>query len=299
MREYTSCTLCPRMCGIDRTQGRIGACRAGALPRVAHTMLHHWEEPCISGKNGSGAVFFSGCPLGCVYCQNKEISRGYVGAEYDSAALAALFLNLQSQGAHNINLVTATHHAPHVIAAVRSARDGGLSVPVVYNTSGYESVERIRALKDTVDVYLADVRYSTSESAEKYSAAPDYPHVAMEALAEMVSQKGAARFDDEGMIQSGVVVRILLLPGHLIEAKRILRDVYRIVGDSVYISLMSQYTPVQGIESKYPALARRVTPYEYASLVEYAQRLGVVNAYTQEREAAKESYIPAFGTQKL
>ena len=299
MREYTSCTLCPRMCGIDRTQGRIGACRAGALPRVAHTMLHHWEEPCISGKNGSGAVFFSGCPLGCVYCQNKEISRGYVGAEYDSAALAALFLNLQSQGAHNINLVTATHHAPHVIAAVRSARDGGLSVPVVYNTSGYESVERIRALKDTVDVYLTDVRYSTSESAEKYSAAPDYPHVAMEALAEMVSQKGAARFDDEGMIQSGVVVRLLLLPGHLIEAKRILRDVYRIVGDSVYISLMSQYTPVQGIESKYPALARRVTPYEYASLVEYAQRLGVVNAYTQEREAAKESYIPAFGTQKL
>lgn len=299
MREYTSCTLCPRKCGIDRTQGRFGACRAGALPRVAHVMLHHWEEPCVSGKNGSGAVFFSGCPLGCVYCQNQEISRGYVGAEFDSAALAELFLNLQSQGAHNINLVTATHHAPHVIAAVRSARDGGLSVPVVYNTSGYERVQRIRALKDTVDVYLTDVRYATSESGEKYSAAPDYPHVAMAALAEMVSQKGAARFDEDGMIQSGVVVRLLLLPGHLIEAKRILRDVYRTFGDSIYISLMSQYTPVQGIESKYPALARRVTPYEYASLVAYAQKLGVVNAYTQEREAAKESYIPAFGTQKL
>lgn len=299
MREYTSCTLCPRTCRVDRTDGGVGVCRSGALPRVAHVMLHRWEEPCISGKNGSGAVFFSGCPLGCVYCQNKEISRGYVGAEYDSPRLAALFLSLQDQGAHNVNLVTATHYAPHVISAVSLAREGGLSIPVVYNTSGYERAERIDALKGTVDVYLTDVRYAFAKSAGRYSAAPDYPRVAMDALAAMVAQKGEPRFDRDGVMQSGVIVRLLLLPGHLIEAKRILRDVYRTYGDGVYISLMSQYTPMSGVEEKHPELARRVTPYEYASLIGYAQELGVRNAYTQEREAAKESFIPAFGTQKL
>lgn len=298
MREYTSCMLCPRMCKVDRTSG-VGACHSGALPHVAHVMLHAWEEPCISGKNGSGAVFFSGCPLGCVYCQNKDISRSYVGAEYDSERLAALFLSLQEQGAHNVNLVTATHYAPHVISAVSVARARGLFVPIVYNTSGYERVERIRALQETVDVYLTDVRYATAESAGKYSAAPDYPRVAMDALTEMVAQKGAACFDGDGIIRSGVIVRLLLLPGRLIEAKRILRDVFRTFGDSVYISLMSQYTPMSGIGEKYPELARRVTPYEYASLVAYAQTLGITNAYTQEREAAKESYIPAFRQEKM
>lgn len=282
------------MCGVDRTGNGRGACRSGALPRVAHTMLHMWEEPCISGVNGSGAIFFSGCPLGCVYCQNKKISRSYIGAEYDSGALSSLFLSLEKQGAHNINLVTATHHIPHLCEAIPMARARGFSLPVVYNTSGYEREESLARLRGLVDVFLTDVRYHNPQTAGAYSAAPDYPQTAMAALDTMVSMTGAPILDEKGMLLRGVIVRLLLLPGHLIEAKQILRELYLRYGDRIYISLMSQYTPVGDLPAEFPALARRVTPYEYASLVSYARKLGITQAFTQEREAAKESFIPDF-----
>lgn len=291
---YEKCTLCPRMCGADRLHGERGACRAGAVPRVAHTQLHMWEEPCISGERGSGTVFFSGCPLGCVYCQNYKISGSYIGAEYDSARLADLFASFSLQGAHNVNLVTATHFAPHVAAAVSLARERGFSLPVVYNTSGYERRETLALLSDKIDVYLTDVRYASHATAAAYSAAADYPEVAWQALAQMVDAAGSPRLDAAGMMTRGVIVRLLLLPGHLIEAKQILQRVYRTYGDKVYVSLMSQYTPTPRAAQRDPLLGRRVTAYEYASLVRYAEALGVTMAYTQEGSAAEESFIPDF-----
>ncbi len=291
---YESCTLCPRACGVNRAAGALGACRAGAVPRVAHTMLHHWEEPCLSGKNGSGTVFFSGCPLGCVYCQNSKISRSYVGEPHDTAALARLFLSLEARGAHNINLVTATHYLPHVAAALVAAKEEGLSVPVIYNTSGYETTEAVAMLHGLVDIYLTDMRYALAETAAKYSYAADYPAVSRAALAAMVSSVGAPAFGADGLMTRGVIVRLLLLPGRLIEAKKILKYVYEAYGDRVYISLMSQYTPPAGIGEKYPALARTVSPYEYTSFVSYARALGVTQAFVQEGSAASESFIPEF-----
>lgn len=291
--EYSNCTLCPRACGACRWDGERGVCQSPAVPLVAHSMLHMWEEPCLSGTRGSGTVFFSGCPLGCVYCQNQKISRGGVGKIYSAEDLSLLYLSLEQKGAHNVNLVTAAHFTPHVISSVRLARDRGLSVPIVYNTSGYESVSTLRALGDTVDVYLTDFRYARSETAKAYSFAPDYPLVAESALFEMVKQHPTPVFDKDGFMKKGVIVRILLLPGHLIEAKMILKKVFESYGDSVYISLMSQYTPTLKIE-KYPALNRRVSEAEYASLIDYAVSLGVKHAFTQEREAASESFIPSF-----
>ena len=293
MEKYSSCTLCPRACRTDRVSGKTGACHSSAIPLVAHSMLHMWEEPCLSGTNGSGTVFFSGCPLGCIYCQNEKISRGGEGKEYSAEDLALLCLSLEEKGAHNINLVTAQHHAPHVISSVSFARDRGLSIPVVYNTSGYESIDTLRVIESSVDIYLTDVRYAHGETARKYSLAADYPAVAAAALAEMVKQKPKPVFDAEGLMKSGVIVRILLLPAHLIEAKMILKSVFDKYGDSVYISLMSQYTPTKKFE-KYPNLSRRVSEAEYISFVEYAQALGVKNAFTQEGSAASESFIPNF-----
>ncbi|MBE6655294.1 MAG: radical SAM protein [Ruminococcaceae bacterium] len=292
--KYKMCTLCPRACGVDRTEGALGRCRSGEIPRIAHVMLHHWEEPCISGTRGSGTVFFSGCPLGCVYCQNHQISRGYIGAEHNADSLSELFLSLEKKGAHNVNLVTATHYIPHVAEAISKAREAGLSIPVVYNTSGYETEEALSLLEGLVDIYLTDVRYHNTQTASLYSAAPDYPHVATAALSAMQKQVGAPVLDGEGLMKKGVIVRLLLLPGHLIEAKQILKDVYRAHGDGVYISLMSQYTPSPTVAEKYPALSRTVTPYEYASLVEYARSLGVTRAFTQEGSSASESFIPPF-----
>ena len=290
--EYRFCALCPRACLVDRTVS-VGFCQGSAEPYVAHSMLHKWEEPCLSGKRGSGTVFFSGCPLKCVYCQNQAISRRVVGKAYSAEALASLYLSLEKAGAHNVNLVTAAHYAPHVVLSVSLARVMGLTVPVVYNTSGYESVDTLRKLERSVDIYLTDYRYIRAETAKKYSGASNYTDACEAALEEMVRQKPLPVFDSEGMLSSGVIVRLLLLPGGLLEAKMILKRVYERYGDSVYISLMSQYTPVVHNE-KYPELDRRVSNAEYHSLVEYARTLGVKNAFTQEGSAASESFIPDF-----
>ncbi len=292
--SYRACTLCPRACGVDRTKGVHGFCRSGSEPLVAYSMLHEWEEPCLSGKRGSGAVFFSGCPLGCVYCQNRKIARGGVGKPHSAEELASLFLSLEEKGAHNINLVTAAHFTPHVIHAASLARKAGLRVPIVYNTSGYESVETLKALEGTVDIYLPDFRYIKAETARKYSSAEDYPMVCEKAIREMVRQTGTPVFDEDGLLRRGTVVRLLLLPTHLIEAKMILRKLYLTYGDGIYISLMSQYTPMRECAEAYAELANTVSAADYASLVAYARSLGVTQAYTQEGSAASESFIPPF-----
>lgn len=263
----------------------------GATPFVAHTMLHMWEEPFLSGTRGSGTVFFSGCSLGCVYCQNKAISRGRSGTPMDAQALSDLFLSVEARGAHNLNLVTASHFLPTVKEALLLAKTRGLSLPVVYNTSGYETVESVIALDGLVDVFLTDLRYAKNETAARYSSAADYPSVARAALSQMVKQTGAPEIDENGLLKRGTVVRLLLLPSHVIEAKMNLKHVYDTYKDDVYVSLMRQYTPMEGVE---PSLNRPVSDREYLSLVRYAQSLGVKNAFTQEKGAVGESFIPPF-----
>ena len=291
MQRYSACRLCPRQCGINR-QLHKGRCGVTAALTVARAALHHWEEPCISGTNGSGTVFFSGCPLGCIYCQNAEI-RGGAGKQIGVRRLTEIFLELQAQGAHNINLVTPTHYTPHIITALTQAKKQGLRLPVVYNCSGYESLSALRSLDGLVDIYLPDFKYSSASAAAAYSDAPDYAAAAKRAIAEMVRQTGACCFDGSGLLQRGTLVRHLLLPGHLEEAKAIVRYVFKTYGNSVYISLMQQYTPMpQAV--KHPELSRRVTPEEYDALVGYAVGLGVENGFIQEREAATESFIPPF-----
>lgn len=293
MEMLKSCNLCPRACGIDRTNA-LGVCQVSSKVKVARAALHFWEEPCISGNNGSGAVFFSGCSLHCVFCQNEKISHGQVGKEFSVEELADIYLDLQSQGANNINLVTGTHYIPQIVESVAMARDKGLNIPIIYNTSGYETVESLKLLEGIVNAYLPDFKYMASEVAFKYSHALDYPEVAKASIAEMVRQCPALEFDDNGFIKSGVIVRHLLLPGHVNEAKSILKYLYETYGNNIYISLMSQYTPMPQIAAKYPELNRRVTKREYDRLIDFAIDLGVEKAFIQDRAVAKESFIPEF-----
>ncbi len=290
--EYTACKLCNRNCGVDRIRGEIGYCRMGSQPAIARAMLHMWEEPIISGTRGSGTIFFVGCSLGCVYCQNSEISRGNGGVKICEGELAELMLGLKKDGAHNINFVTPTHYVPSIISSVSIARERGLDLPIVYNTGGYDNVKTVEMLCGTVDVYLPDFKYYTEKSARSLSLAPDYPTVARDAIAQMVKQKPIPIIKD-GIMKSGVIVRILLLPGHLAEAKLTVKYLHEAYGNSIYISLMSQYTPMPGMESP---LNRRVTNREYNDLVDYAAQLGVEQAFVQKRESADTRFIPPFVT---
>ena len=293
MEMFKSCILCPRNCGVDRTTA-FGICQVSDKVKEARAALHFWEEPCISGNNGSGAVFFSGCGLHCVFCQNEEISHGKVGQEITIEELSKLYIDLQDQGANNINLVTGTHYIPQIIESVTIARKDGLTIPIIYNTSGYETVESLRMLDGIVNTYLPDFKYMDPNLAAKYSHAADYPIVAKAAIDEMVRQCPFLEFDDEGFIKSGVIVRHLLLPGHVNEAKSIVQYLYDTYGNSIYISLMSQYTPMAHIASEYPELNRRVTKREYDRLLDFALDLGIENAFIQDRKVAKESFIPEF-----
>ncbi len=282
------CTLCPKKCRVDRTE-KTGVCGATDKIKVARAALHFWEEPCISGEKGSGTVFFSYCPLKCVYCQNFEISRGNAGKEITVERLSEIFLELQNKGAHNINLVTPTHYVFQIIEALRLTKD--LKIPVVYNTSGYESVETLKLLKGIVDIYLVDFKYMDESLAKKYSKVPDYPEVAKKAIKEMVNQVGEAQFKDD-IMQKGVIVRHLLLPSHLDDSKNILKYLYDTYQNKIFYSLMSQYTPVR--ETEFPSLNRKVTEEEYESLVDFAVDLGIENGFIQEGEASSESFIPQF-----
>ena len=293
MNKYENCLLCPRKCGINRSTGQTGVCGVSSEIKVARAALHYWEEPCISGKRGSGAVFFSGCSLHCVFCQNREISDGKVGKVISKERLSDIFMELADKGANNINLVTPGQYIPDIVWAVNDAKSRGMKLPIIYNTSGYENVTELKLLEGIVDVYLPDFKYMDSTLSARYSRAKDYPDVAKQALSEMVRQQPDVVIDDAtGLIQKGVIVRQLLLPGHVNDAKAVLKYLYDTYHDHVYISMMSQFTPIA--LKDYPEINRTVTRREYERLVDYALEIGITNAFIQEGDVAKDSFIPAF-----
>ena len=290
------CDLCPRKCLTDRAKGEKGICRQTDKLKVARAALHFWEEPCISGEAGSGAVFFSGCPLHCVFCQNENIANGTVGKEISVERLAEIFLELQEKGANNINLVTPGHFVPQIVKALDQARKEGLTLPVVYNTSSYETVDTLKMLEGYVDIYLPDFKYMSSALSMKYSHAPDYAEVAKAAIAEMVRQTKEAQFvdgDEDNLILKGTNVRHLMLPGCMEDSKRILKYLHETYGNTIYISIMNQFTPLSNLE-KYPELNRKITAEEYDALVDYAIDIGIENGFIQEGDTAEASFIPAF-----
>ena len=294
----SACELCPRRCRADRAAGERGVCGATDTLRLARAALHFWEEPPISGEEGSGTVFFSGCPLKCVYCQNHEISTGNFGIDVSPERLAQIMLELQDQGALNINLVTATHYAHLLPEAIAAARARGLVVPIVYNTSGYERVEAVRELDDLVDIWLTDFKYADAGLGRALSHVPDYPSVAQSALIEMARQLerhggGAARAD--GTWTRGIIVRHLVLPGHAEDSCRVLDLIWDAVGD-VPISVMNQYTPNAAMRAAGGELARAVTREEYERVLDHADDLGFTQMFWQEGGAVDESFTPPFDT---
>ena len=293
MNKYENCLLCPRKCGINRRTGQTGVCGVSSEIKVARAALHYWEEPCISGKRGSGAVFFSGCSLHCVFCQNREISDGKEGKVISKERLSDIFMELADKGANNINLVTPGQYIPDIVWAVNDAKSRGMKLPIIYNTSGYENVTELKLLEGIVDVYLPDFKYMDSTLSARYSRTKDYPSVAKQALSEMVRQQPDVVIDDAtGLIQKGIIVRQLLLPGHVNDAKAVLKYLYDTYHDHVYISMMSQFTPIA--LKDYPEINRTVTRREYERLVDYALKIGITNAFIQEGDVAKDSFIPAF-----
>lgn len=298
LQPYKQCELCPRECKVNRSEGQTGICGVSEQLKVARAALHFWEEPCISGTKGSGTVFFSGCSMHCVFCQNHKIAQGISGKEISAERLAEIFLELQAQEANNINLVTPTHYVPHIAWALDRAKKKGLHIPVVYNTSGYEKVETLKCLEGLVDVYLPDFKYFNPQLAAKYSKAADYPEVVKAAIAEMVRQQPQVcfRYDKEqdmDLVQNGVIVRQLLLPGQAEDAKQIVKYLYDTYGNQIYLSLMSQYTPLAHVE-EYPELNAKVERTVYDAYVDYAIDIGVENGYIQEEDVAEESFIPNF-----
>lgn len=290
----SKCSICPRNCNADRINGEKGVCGVcGEGIYVSRAALHMWEEPCISGRSGSGTIFFSGCNLKCVYCQNNSISRGICGKEVSVDRLSDICMELEKKGANNINLVTPTHYALHIRDTIVKAREKGLKIPIVYNSSGYESCKTLNMLNGLIDIFLVDFKYIREETARRYSKAKDYPKAAKDAISCMVKQTGSCRFNNEGLMRKGVIVRHLLIPGHVAEGKEIIKYLYDTYGNNIYVSIMNQYTPVSGLD-EYPEINRKVTKREYDRLVNYAIELGIQNAYIQEGDTAAESFIPSF-----
>ncbi len=292
---YRSCVLCPRCCHVDRTRS-VGFCRSSNQMKVARAALHHWEEPCISGTRGSGTVFFSGCTLGCCFCQNFPISHEGFGKEVSGRELAEIFLRLQEQGAHNLNLVTATQYLPSVVEALDLVKDH-LSIPVVYNCGGYERIEVIYFLKDYIDIWLPDLKYQASHISSRYSQASDYFQYASKAILQMIRQTGAPVLDDQGIMKSGVIIRHMVLPGHKEDSIRLLQWIKEALPpEEYYISLLSQYTPFYQAKKggDFPEISRRVTTYEYEKVLNTAIQLGLTNGFMQEKSSAKEEYTPPF-----
>lgn len=292
MNYYEKCTLCPRNCGTDRTK-TVGFCGQSDRLYAARASLHMWEEPCISGESGSGTVFFTGCNLGCVYCQNREIASGRVGFEITAERLAEIFLELQDKGANNINLVTPTHYVPHIIRALDMVRGKSLKIPVLYNCGGYESVKTLKMLDGYVDIYLPDFKYMDSEIAKKYSRAADYPEIAKKAIEEMVRRTGECIFNENGIMQKGVIARHLVLPSYIENSKRTVEYLHKTYGNSIYMSIMNQYTPMPNV-SDYSEINRKVTAAEYDEVIDFAVEIGVENAFVQEGGTVSESFIPLF-----
>lgn len=312
----TSCTLCPRNCGIDRTKGLTGFCRQTDKIKIARAALHMWEEPCISGTNGSGTVFFSGCTLRCVYCQNVSIASGNTGKIISGERLSEIFLELQAQGASNINLVTPSHFVPQIATALERAKMQGLTLPIVYNTGSYEQVETLKKMEGLVDVYLPDLKYFSQALSLRYSHAADYFSVASRAIAEMFRQVGTPVFEENEetanpksfscpsdnsfsdyetipLMTRGIIVRHLVLPGCTEDSKKIIKYLYETYENDIFVSIMNQFTPVTDLTS-FPELNRRITQKEYDTVVDYAINLGVENGFIQDGDTAVESFIPPF-----
>lgn len=290
------CNLCPRDCGARREAGERGVCGQTDVVKAARAALHYWEEPCISGEAGSGTVFFSGCPLHCVFCQNKSLADGTAGKYTTIERLSEIFLELQEKGANNINLVTPGHFAPQIAEALKAAKKRGLHLPVVYNTGSYEYPETLRRMEGLVDIYLPDFKYMDAALGLRYSRAADYSDVAKAAVAEMVRQTGAAVFengDEDGLMKRGTIVRHLVLPGCVEDSKAVIRYLHENYGNLVYISILNQFTPMPGLTA-YPEINRRVTKEEYEEVVDYAVGIGVECGFIQEGETAEESFIPDF-----
>ncbi|MBQ3055338.1 MAG: radical SAM protein [Oscillospiraceae bacterium] len=287
------CELCPRKCNTPRVGEQVGFCGMGTKVKIACAALHFWEEPCISGERGSGTVFFSGCNLKCVFCQNYEISTCHKGYYVSNEELAELFLSLETQGAHNLNLVTPTHFVPQIIEALKLAKTKGFAIPVVYNCGGYERVETIRMLEGFVDVYIPDFKYHSEKLAEEYSSAPGYFEIASNAIAEMVAQVGSPVFGEDGIMRRGVLVRHLMLPGCLFDTKKVIDHLYDTYGDRIYLSLMSQYTPMPQCMD-IPKLSKQLSPKHYDAMVDYCVGKGITQAFVQAADSASSAFIPEF-----
>ena len=294
----SNCTLCPRNCGVNRTAGEFGYCGMPAEIVAARAALHMWEEPCLVGEAGSGTVFFTGCNMKCVFCQNHNIALGHTGKPITITRLAEIFLELQQKGATNINLVTPTHYIPQLRLALQYAKEQGLVLPIVYNCGGYEKPASLRMLEGLVDIYLPDFKYYSSELSARYSFAPDYFERSCESLAEMYRQTGPCIFNEQGILLRGVIVRHLLLPGQTKDSKKVLHYLHDTYGNNIWISIMNQYTPLPHV-ANIPELNRKVSEEEYERLVDYAIRLGIENAFIQEGETAQESFIPPFDMEGL
>lgn len=293
LEQLAKCEICPFRCKVNRLSGQVGRCGCGDKIRVAKYQLHYFEEPCISGKSGSGTVFFSNCNFKCIFCQNYKISQEGKGNEVTIEELANIFLKLQQEGANNINLVTPTMYAYQIIEAIKIARMKGFNLPIIYNSNGYENVETLRDLRGYVDVYLPDLKYYADELAIKYSKAPNYFKIATKAILEMINQVGLPEFDENGMIKKGVIIRHLVLPGHIQNSKHILKWLKENVEGNAYVSVMAQYFPTyKAKEDEY--LNRKLTRKEYSEIEQYLYLLDIQNGYMQELGKHEEEYVPDF-----
>lgn len=287
------CNICPRNCGIDRTGMSFGFCKSSDQVRVARVSLHQWEEPCISGEEGSGTVFFSGCNLNCVFCQNHDISQEGIGKEITIERLSDIFLEQQKRGANNINLVTPTHYAVQIVEALKIAKKKGLNLPVVYNSNGYEALHTLELLRGYVDVFVPDLKYFKDEYGIRYSKVPNYFSNASKAIEKMVEIAGKVEFDERGIIQKGVIIRHLMLPGLLFDSKKIVDYIHNTFGDKVYLSIMNQYTPMFKA-CDYKEINKPLNSKHYDSLIEYCLDIGIKNAFIQDEGTDEKSYVPEF-----
>lgn len=296
MNLLKECNLCPRKCGVDRYQ-KLGYCKAGAQLKLAYYSLHMWEEPVISGENGSGTIFFSHCNLRCMYCQNKKISIDGYGKKISMKRLKEIMLELQEKGAHNINLVTPTPFVPQISKVLKKIKGNELKIPVVYNTSSYETIGCLMVMRNLVDIYLADLKYFDDELAKKYSFCENYFEVATMAIDEMYRQVGSCEIGEDGLLKKGVIVRVLVLPGHKSDAKKIIDYLYKTYHDDIYISIMKQYTPVNSCP--YENLNQKLSEEDYEEVVNFCLTIGVDHAFIQEGDPAEESFIPNFDSKIL
>ena len=293
MKELDECKICPHKCKINRNEGKIGRCRAGKDVKIALASIHNYEEPCISGKNGSGTVFFSNCNLNCIYCQNYEISQLGKGKVITIEHLAEIFINQQNKNVNNIDLVTPTMYVPQIIEAIKIAREKGLNIPIIYNSNGYENVETIKMLDGYIDVYLPDLKYYSNEISKKYSNVDNYFETAVAAIKEMQRQVGNPVFDENGIIKKGVIIRHLILPNHILNTKNILKYIKENFDENTYISVMAQYFPTYKAKEN-DKINRKITKKEYKEVEEYLYCLNLKNGYIQELGEHEEEYVPTF-----